>query len=352
MGGQVGAGHPAADALEIALDMVGDHAVIEGVAAALGDHAIGAAQVGVGEDLARLRRAAVGRIDLLAVVVLLDQGGAPVEPGHVALQIPGDDLGYGHALFAQFGDGDQDVLPRQFAVALVGAPPGVDRAGDVDGHGAVSGQVAVGAGLGPCRGQRQAARAVPGTVEADDFFLCRVPHQTEGVAADAVGGRLQEAQGGIDGDGGVDGRAPAPQGVQTDQGSRRVSRGGRAVGAPDRRAAGELRPRHPVADADPGIGIGWARGGWRFRCRGCGLGGDRSGPGQKGAGGQGGQEGAATHGETPPRTEGRIKDRERGGGKRALTCGQRKRAAPGGTALIHESGGKSYSMSSFSRPTL
>ena len=159
VGGQVGAGHPAADALEIALDVVGDHPVIEGVAAALGDHAVGAAEVRVGEDFPRFRRAAAGQPDLLAVVVLFDRRGALVEVGHAAFEIVGHDLRHRHALFAQFGDGQQDVLPRQLAVALVGAPPGVDRAGDIDRDGAVAGQVAVRPGLGSRGGQRQAARA-------------------------------------------------------------------------------------------------------------------------------------------------------------------------------------------------
>ncbi|MNJ31120.1 hypothetical protein D3C77_257460 [compost metagenome] len=296
VGGQVGAGHPAADTLEIALDVVGDGAVIEGVASALGDQAVGAAQVGIGEDLARLGRAAAGQPDLPAVVVLLDDRGALVEIGHAPLEVVGHDLGHGHALFTQLGDGQQDVLPRQLAVALVGAPPGVDRAGHVDGHGAVFGQVAVGAGLGPGRRQRQRERTVSRAVEADDLLLGRVPHQAEGVAADAVGGRLQETEGGVDGDGGVDGRAAAPQGVQADQGGGGVGGGGGAVGAPDRRAADELGSGHPVADADAGVGIrrrrGWRRG-LGARRRGLSLG----GAGQQGAGGQGGQKGTATHDE-------------------------------------------------------
>ncbi len=55
VGGEVGAGQPAADALEIALDRVGDWPVVERVAAALGDHPVGAGEVGIAE---RSRRSA------------------------------------------------------------------------------------------------------------------------------------------------------------------------------------------------------------------------------------------------------------------------------------------------------
>ena len=49
LGGEVGAGHPAADALEIGLDGVRDLAVVIGVAAARGDHPVGAGEIGVAE---------------------------------------------------------------------------------------------------------------------------------------------------------------------------------------------------------------------------------------------------------------------------------------------------------------
>src|SRR3546814_8496864 len=52
--------------------------------------------------------------------------------------------------------------------------------------------------------QRQGAGTVSRAVEADHLPLGRVPQHAEGVAADAVGHGLEEAQGRIDGDGRVD----------------------------------------------------------------------------------------------------------------------------------------------------
>ena len=298
VGGQVGAGQPAADALEIGLDPVGDRPVIEGGAAALCDQPQGAAQMGIGEHLPDPGRAAGRGVDGPAVVVLLDDRGRPVEAGHVALKVIRDDLRHRHARLAQLGDGQQHVLPRQLAVALVRAPPGVNRAGDVDGDRAVSGQIAV-HGPRPRRLQRQAARAVARAVEADDLSLFRVPQHAEGVAADAVRGRLQEPQGRIDGDGRVDGRAAAPQGVDADQGGRRMGRRRRPVRAPDGGASHEPRTGDAVADADAGVRVRPGRR-WRGlrrptrRWRPV-LGPRDARSGDQGARGQGGQKGATAH---------------------------------------------------------
>ena len=232
MGRHVGAAHPAADPFEIGLDLIGDGAVIEGVAPALGDHPQGPAQIRVGEDFAHPGRRPAGGPDALAVVVFLDRDPAAVEGGHVAFQVVGDDLGHGRALFAQFGDRKQDLLPRQFPIPLVRAPPGVHRARHIHRHRAVAGQIAVD-GPGPRGLQTQAPRAGAGPVQPDHLLLLRVPQHAIGVAADAVGHRLQKAQGRIDGDGGVYGRSAASQGVDSDQAGGRMGRRRRPVHAPD-----------------------------------------------------------------------------------------------------------------------
>ena len=297
VGGQVGAGHPTADSLEIGLHLIGQGTVVEGVAPALGDQPQGLGQIRVGEQLADLGRRAAGGPDALSVVVLLDRDLAPVEGGHVALQIVGDDLGHGRALFAQFGDRQQHLLPRQFPIPLVRAPPGVDRAGHIDRHRPIAGQIAVD-GPGSRHLKAKPARTGARSVQTDDLLLLGVPQHAIGVAADAVGDRLQEAQGRIDGDGRVDGRSAASQGVYADQAGGRMRRRRRPVRAPDGRTAHELRPRDPVADADAGVGVGRAGRGGRWR-RLLGLGRVR----RQHSDGQGGQEGATTHGRTPRTTD-------------------------------------------------
>ncbi len=65
-------GHPAADALEVGFDGLGDGAVVEGVAAAFGDHAVGAREIGIAEDIAFVRCGAAGRVGVHRVGGLFD----------------------------------------------------------------------------------------------------------------------------------------------------------------------------------------------------------------------------------------------------------------------------------------
>ena len=63
---------PTADALEVGIDGFGDGAVVVCVAAALGDHAIGAGQVGIAADVAFVRSVAIRRVGVQRVSCLFD----------------------------------------------------------------------------------------------------------------------------------------------------------------------------------------------------------------------------------------------------------------------------------------
>ena len=65
-------GHPSADALEVGFDRLGDGAVVVGVAAAFGDHAVGAGKIGVASYIAFVRCGAAGRVCMHRVRGLFD----------------------------------------------------------------------------------------------------------------------------------------------------------------------------------------------------------------------------------------------------------------------------------------
>ena len=126
---QIGFAQPAADAPEIGVDRVGDRPVVEGVAAALGDHPIGAREIGIAEYAAGLRADAVRRIGFEGVGGFADLRAALLEDRHVVADVIGNHVRHGHAVLGIVDRRLQHFRPRQFAVALVQRPPGIERAG-------------------------------------------------------------------------------------------------------------------------------------------------------------------------------------------------------------------------------
>ena len=100
---EVVGGEPAADALEVGVDGLGDGAVVEGVAAAFGDEAIGAGEVGIAADVAFAGRFAAGRVGVHGVGGLFDAGAGRGEGGEVALDVVADDLRRGRRRFRSSG---------------------------------------------------------------------------------------------------------------------------------------------------------------------------------------------------------------------------------------------------------
>src|SRR5205814_2088934 len=100
LGAEVFGGHPAADALEVGFNGFGDGAVVVGVAAAFGDEAVGAGEVGVAAHVAFVGGFAVGRVGVHGVGGLFDAGAGFGEEGEVALDVVADDLWGGGAGFA------------------------------------------------------------------------------------------------------------------------------------------------------------------------------------------------------------------------------------------------------------
>jgi hypothetical protein len=155
----------AADAAEIGLDRAGDLAFVKGVAAALRDHAIGAGEGGVAEDLAGAGALARG-VGGLRVGGLLDAHIGPGEVRHRAVHVISDDRREGHAAFGISDGGLEQLAPFEAAVALVKPPPGVDGARHGDRDRAVGRQHAV-AGAGADRVEGEGARGGAGAGDAD-----------------------------------------------------------------------------------------------------------------------------------------------------------------------------------------
>ncbi len=82
---------------------------------------------------------------------------------------------------------------------------------------------------------RRAARAV----EAVELVFLRDVHDGEQVAADAVGDGFHQAEGGVGGDGGVDGVAAALEHVEARLAGRRDARADHPVPPEHRRTRGE-----------------------------------------------------------------------------------------------------------------
>ena len=242
---------PAADALEVGVYGPGDRAVVEGVAAAFGDHSIGAGQVGVAEDVVLVRCSAGGFVGVNGVGCLLDAGARAKKGRHVALDVVADDLRDRGAGLAVVDSRLEEFGPLEFAVALVQRPPAVERARRGDRNGAQVRQNAIlCAGTGGCERQRlwRAARAG----HAHNLGGLRVPEQGIAVAAKARADGLDEAEHYVCGDRSIHGR-PAP--LEHLDGSLRCERMGSPRSARTSERCGarrKARTRRPVACMDVG----------------------------------------------------------------------------------------------------
>src|SRR5260370_27924013 len=184
--GEVGCGHPSADALEVGFDGFGDGAVVVGVAAAFGDEAIGAGEIQIAADVAFVGGFAAGGVGVHRVGCFFDSGAGFGEVGEVALNVVADDLWGGGACLAVVDCGFEELGPLEFAVALVEIPPGVECSGDGDADGSVGGEDAVFcAGAGGVEGEGFGGTA--GTGEGDDFFERGAPDHGGEVARGAGG---------------------------------------------------------------------------------------------------------------------------------------------------------------------
>ncbi len=251
LGAEIVGGDPAADAFEVGFDGLGDGAVVVGVAAAFGDQAIGAGEVGVAADGAFDWRFAVGGEGVEGVGGLFDAGAGSGEVGEADFDVVADDLRSWGAGFAVVDGGLKELGPLEFAVALVEGPPGVDCAGDRDGDGAVGGKSAVFCvGAGDVKGEGFGRAA--GAGEADDFVELRVPEHGVAVATDAAGGGFDEAEDGVGGDGGVDCGAAFFQDLDCCEGGERMRGSGGSAATHGGGAAGEAGSGDAVAGVDVG----------------------------------------------------------------------------------------------------
>ena len=108
---EVGAGEPAADALEVGFDGLRDGAVVVSVAAAFGDHFVGAREIGIAEDVAFVGGFAVGRPGVHRVGGFFDAGIGAREGGEIALDVVADDLRNGDAGFGEMNGGLEEFVP-------------------------------------------------------------------------------------------------------------------------------------------------------------------------------------------------------------------------------------------------
>ena len=249
VGGQIGARHPAADALEVPLDPLRDLAFIERAPAALGDQAIGAAQLRVPEHLTLARRLAVWGPQRLEVVDLLNPGAwsreIAVRDAHIERRLLDDR----RPRLTVADRGLEQVLPRQFSVALVQAPPRIDGPRHADRRGSMRRDPSL-LGPGALGVQRQRLRAAARAIQAHDFPGLRIPQQGERIAANPAGDRLAKAQHRIGRNRRIHRRAPGFQHLDGGQRGQRV-RGRRcAMQPPRRRTTGKGRPVDAVTLPD------------------------------------------------------------------------------------------------------
>ncbi len=306
LGAEVVDGDPSADALEVGFDGFGDGAVVVGVAAAFGDEAIGAGEVGVAADVAFDRGFAVGCEGVEGVGGLFDAGAGFGEVGEAEFDVVADDLRRGGAGLAVVDGGFEELGPLEFAVALVEGPPGVERSGDGDGDGSVGGKGAVFcAGAGDVESEGFGGAA--GAGEGDDLFELGVPDHGVAVAADAAGGGFDEAEDGVGGDGGVDGGAAFLEdfdGGECGEGVRGSGGSGAAHGGG---AGGEAGSGGAVAGVDVGAVEFFCACGLEFReifwhgsvSLAEGVRGSDRGHGTGGGEGERCNEGATAHGVSP-----------------------------------------------------
>ena len=256
-------GEPAADAFEVGIDSVGDGAFVEGVASAFGDQLIGTGEVGIAADVVFVGGRAAGSVGVHGVDGFFDAGSGTEEGREVALDVPADDLGVGRAVFAVMDGGLEELSPLELAVALMESPPSGESAGSGDGDGAEGRDDSV-FSAGADGGERKGARGFAGAGHADDFGKFWIPDEGVAIAAETGAGGLHEAEAGIDGDSGVNGRSTALEHVNADLGGDGVGGSGRAVAAEGGGAGGETGAGGSIAGMDIGAEEAVVGGGLEF----------------------------------------------------------------------------------------
>ena len=217
-----------------------------------------------------------------------DAGAGAEKDGEVALDVPADDLGVGRAVFAVMDGGLEEIGPFELAVALMEGPPSAESAGGGDGNGAEGRDDSVFcAGADGDEGER--LRGFAGAGHGDDFGKFWIPDEGVAIAAEAGAGGFHETEAGIDGDGGVDGRAAAFEHVDADLGGDGVGGAGGSVAAEGGGAGGETGAGGAIAGVDVGAEEAVVGGGLEFREGLVGIWG--------GTGGLGGRDGSAGGGD-------------------------------------------------------
>ncbi len=239
VGGQVLVAEEAAVGLHVGIDLPGDLALVEGVAALLGQELQRLRQAGVAEDLPAHRAAlAVHREGLQEARVL-------AQHRHAAVPVVGDELGDREALLGVLDGRRQHLRHGQPAELPVQLEPAVHAAGHAHGQGALGGDVLEAELLEVVEGE--GLRRAPAAVEAVELLRLRVPHDGEEVAPHAASRGLHEAQGRVRRDGGVHGGAALLEDVQGDLGDQGLARAGHAVLGRHLGARGEGPARDAIA---------------------------------------------------------------------------------------------------------
>ena len=234
-------GEQAADGLRVGDDGVGDLPFVVGVGPLGGEDAEGLRQPGVLEDLAGARGLSAGEERRRRARHLCQAAGRGA-PGR------GDQLADGETLL-----GIRDRRREQLR-ERPGAEPGAQRVPPADASGHRPRQRPLVGDLGEPLGleefERRCERGASAGIQAVQGLGLGVPDDGEQVAADAVGGRLDQAEDGIRGDRGVDGVAPVLQDADRRGGRQRLARRGHPVPRHDGRPCLVDRPRRPVGAGD------------------------------------------------------------------------------------------------------
>ena len=206
MGGEILIGQEAADPFEIVAHDVGGFAGIEFVPALVSDPLQRVGQVRISEQATFLRR---GReIGRLRIVELFQHAAVSrfLQARCVAAPIIGDDLRNRRAVTGVLNGRFEVHVHRLLAELVMQRVPAIDRARHRHGRGAEGRNLLalhefVGFRLHvvQCRAQGRAT----GAIVAVELLRFRVPDDGKQIAADAVAGRLDQAEHGICGNRGV-----------------------------------------------------------------------------------------------------------------------------------------------------
>ena len=156
----------------------------------------------------------------------------------------GDQFGKGETLLGIADGRREDLRHGQLAKALVQFEPAVDAAGHGDGQWSVGGNL-----LEPALAevlQSQATRRAPAAIESVQLLGLGVPDDGEKITADTIAGGFHQAQGGVGGDGRIDGVAALPQDLQSDLRGEGLAGGRHGVAGDDLRAGRKGLAGNPV----------------------------------------------------------------------------------------------------------